>query len=112
MREMVPRPPVADLSSHDMAALRATGQTLDVAFAVGKDGVTDGVVKELQNRLTREPLVKVRIHASAREGEAEASTKDLARDLAARARVTLVEVRGHTALFHRPPRHKRGPEDF
>lgn len=105
-------PGVAELSSHDMAALRATGQTLDVAFAVGKEGVTEGVVKELQNRLSRDPLVKVRILAAAREGEEEASTKDLARDLAARARVTLVEVRGHTALFHRPPRHKRGPNDF
>jgi RNA-binding protein len=112
MGKVFPRPAVADLSSHDMAALRATGQALDVAFAVGKDGVTDGVVKELQNRLSREPLVKVRILKGAREGEEEASTKDLARDLAARARVTLVEVRGHTALFHRPPRHKRGPEDF
>ena len=95
-----------------MAALRATGQTLEAAFAVGKDGITDGVVKELQTRLTREPLIKVRIHAGAREGEEGLSTKDLARDLATRARVTLVEVRGHTALFHRPPRHKRGPEDF
>lgn len=114
MRVTRPRPFVADLSSHDMAALRATGQTIDVAFAVGKEGVTDGVVKELQNRLAREPLVKVRILRGAREGEGEedASTKDIARDLAQRARVTLVEVRGHTALFHRPPRHKRGPDDF
>lgn len=103
---------MAEISSHDMAALRATGQTLDVAFAVGKEGVTDGVVKELQNRLSKEPLVKVRIHKGAREGEEDLSTKEVARDLAAKARVVLVEVRGHTALFHRPPRHKRGPNDF
>lgn len=103
---------MADLSSHDLAALRATGQSLDAAFAVGKEGVTEGVVKELQNRLSKEPLVKVRILRGAREGEEETTTKEIARDLAARARVTLVEVRGHTALFHRPPRHKRGPEDF
>ncbi len=112
MSRTIPRPCVADLSSHDMAALRATGQTLGVAFAVGKEGVTEGVVKELQNRLSREPLVKVRILAGAREGEEEMTSKDIARDLAAKARVTLVEVRGHTALFHRPPRHKRGPDDF
>lgn len=92
-----------------MAALRATGQSLEVAFQVGKEGVTEGVVKELQNRLTKEPLVKVRLLKSAREDE---DTRSLAEDLAKRARVTLVEVRGHTALFHRPPRHKRGPEDF
>jgi RNA-binding protein len=100
---------VANLTSHDLAALRATGQTLGVAFQVGKDGVSEGVVKELQARLERDPLVKVKILASARE---DADAKALAQGLAQAARVTLVEVRGHTALFYRPPRHKRGPQDF
>lgn len=100
---------MAELSSHDIAALRATGQSIEVAFQVGKDGVTDGVVKELQNRLSKEPLVKVRLLKSAREDE---DTRSVAEDLAKRARVVLVEVRGHTALFHRPPRHKRSRDDF
>ena len=100
---------MAKLTPADLAALRATGQSLDASFSVGKSGVTDGVVKELQARLSREPLVKVRVHASASE---ESDTRVIATDLATRARVVLVEVRGHTALFHRPPRHKRSPEDF
>ena len=101
---------MAELTSHDMAALRAQGQTLDPAFQIGKDGVTDGVVKELQQRLMREPLIKVKLLGGALAGEA--STKDLAVDLATRARVILVETRGHTALFYRPPRHKRAPGAF
>lgn len=100
---------MAELSPHDLAGLRATGQTIEVAFQVGKSGVTEGVVKELQAHLTREPLVKVKIQKAA-FGEGDA--KSVALDLATRARVTLVEVRGHTALFHRPPRHKRAPGDF
>lgn len=100
---------MAKLTPHDLAALRATGQSIDAAFQVGKSGVTDGVVKELQAHLTREPLVKVKMLKAAL---GEADIKTVAADLAARARVTLVETRGHTALFHRPPRHKRGPEDF
>ncbi|HWH09056.1 MAG TPA: YhbY family RNA-binding protein [Candidatus Thermoplasmatota archaeon] len=100
---------MADLTSHDLAALRATGQTLDVAFQLGKSGVTDGVVKELQAHLSREPLVKVKIQKAA---FGDADVRDVAAELAQRARVTLVEVRGHTALFHRPPRHRRGPDDF
>lgn len=100
---------MAELSSHDLAALRATGQTLEAAFQVGKDGATDGIVKELQARLTREPLVKVKLQKSS---HGEEGVRAVAEDLAKRARVTLVEVRGHTALFHRPPRHKRGPDDF
>ena len=102
-------PCMAELTSHDMAALRAQGQSLDPAFQVGKDGVTDGVVKELQQRLMREPLVKVRL---LRGALGEASTKALAQDLATRARVVLVETRGHTALFYRAPRHKRQAGDF
>lgn len=98
---------MATLTPADLAALRATGQTLDAAFQVGKGGASEGVAKELQAHLSREPLVKVRIHPTA-----EGSTREVAEQLAKAARVTLVEVRGHTALFHRPPKHKRGPEDF
>lgn len=100
---------VADLSSQDLAALRASGQSITSAFQVGKNGVTDGVVQELQAHLTREPLAKVRFLRGSRGDE---TTRDMAEDLARRARVTLVEVRGHTGLFHRPPRQKRGPDDF
>lgn len=100
---------MADLTSHDLAALRASGQTIPAAFQVGKQGVTDGVVKELQTWLSREPLVKVKMMKGAL---GEADTRALAEDMAQRARVVLVEVRGHTALFYRKPRHMRGPSDF
>lgn len=102
---------MAQLTNHEIQALRATGQSLDASFQIGKSGVTDGVVKELQTWLSREPLVKVRILKSALPPDG-ADTEALARDLAERARVTFVEARGHTALFYRPPRHKRSPGDF
>ncbi|MGQ0536608.1 MAG: YhbY family RNA-binding protein [Methanobacteriota archaeon] len=86
------------------ADLRRAGQDLDVAFHVGKHGVTDGVVAELQERLEREPLTKVRFLPASRAGmEANA----LAADLAARAGAELIEVRGHTALFYRPLKGKK-----
>ena len=93
-----------DLPSSELAALRATGQTLDVAFQVGKNGVTEGVVKELVARLEREPLVKVKLLKGARE---DASTKEVAQGLAEKAGAVLVEVRGFTALFYRPRRGRR-----
>ena len=92
---------MSDLTSHERAALKANGQELEVAFQVGKSGVTDGVVKELVARMDREPLVKVRLLKGA---HGEAGVKDVAADLATRAGVVLVEVRGHTALFYRPRR--------
>lgn len=95
-----------DLTSHEIAALKANGQSLEVAFQIGKSGVTEGVVKELVTWLEREPLVKVRLLKGAR-GEADAKT--VAGDLAAKAGAVLVEVRGHTALFYRPKRGRKPP---
>lgn len=92
---------MAELTSHEIAALKANGQSVEVAFQVGKSGVTEGVVKELEAWLSREPLVKVRLLKSA---SGEASTKAVAADLAEKAGAVLVEVRGHTALFYRPKR--------
>ncbi|HUR70199.1 MAG TPA: YhbY family RNA-binding protein [Candidatus Thermoplasmatota archaeon] len=95
---------MSELTSHDLAALKASGQQLEVAFQVGKNGLSEGVVKELHAWLEREPLIKVRMLKGAREGE---STKELAQKLAEMAGVVLVEVRGHTALFYRPRRGRR-----
>lgn len=90
-----------ELTSHDLAGLKATGQSLSVAFQIGKNGVTEGVVAELRSWLEREPLVKVKLLKSSRE---EADAKSVAQDLAERAGAVLVEVRGHTALFYRGKR--------
>lgn len=96
---------MSELPSSDIAALKATGQSLDVAFQVGKNGLTEGVVKELLAWLEREPLIKVRMLKGARE---DGDTKALAEELAERAGVVLVEVRGHTALYYKPKgRRKR-----
>lgn len=96
---------MSELSSHDIAALRASGQSLDASFQIGKNGLTEGVVKELLIWHEREPLVKVRILKGALGDEAD--TKALATELAEKAGVTLVEVRGHTALFYRPKNRRR-----
>lgn len=90
---------MADLTSQEIAALKASGQAIESSFQVGKNGLTEGVVKELLTWLEREPLVKVKILKGAR---ADGDTKAVAQDLATRAGVVLVEVRGHTALFYRP----------
>lgn len=95
---------MSDLSSHDIAGLKASGQALPVAFQVGKSGISEGVVAELKAWLEREPLVKVKLLAGARE---DADTKTVAQELAEKAGVVLVEVRGHTALFYRPRKGQR-----
>ena len=89
------------LSSKEMAALKAKAQELPAALQMGKSGITDGFVAEVSAHLEREPLVKVKLLKSALES---GSKKDLAQEVADRLGATLVEVRGHTAVYYKPRR--------
>jgi RNA-binding protein len=80
----------------DRQALRKQAHDLDVTVWVGKGGI-DAVVDELDDQLDDRELVKVKF-LSARGPEA--STEEQAEALADRVGATLVETRGHTAVFH------------
>lgn len=79
---------------------RAEAQQVDVSLQVGKNGVTPATVEELSAQLKKRKLVKVRLLKSATEGGSQ--DKDQAQALADGTRSTLIEVRGHTAVFFRP----------
>lgn len=84
--------------------LKTEGQGIDATVHVGKEGLTDGVVAELDSQLRRHHLVKVRIQRSAVGGDR--TVKDAqAEDIAQRLGAELVERRGHTVLLYR----KRAP---
>lgn len=95
---------MVELSSKDIAALKSEAQDLAVALQVGKSGITDAFVMELDDRLVRERLLKVKLLKSARE---ETGRHDLAEELATRVGAFLIEVRGNTAVFYRPRGSKR-----
>ena len=70
---------------------------MDVTVWVGKRGI-EAVTDELTEQLSRRDLVKAKFLRAARGGtDAEA----LAADLAERVGATVVETRGHTAVFER-----------
>jgi len=68
---------------------------LDATVRVGKAGV-DPVADELASQLDDRDLVKVKFLRSSRGGT---TTEELAADLAERAGGTVVQTRGHTAVF-------------
>jgi RNA-binding protein len=68
---------------------------LDATLRVGKGGV-DPVADELASQLQDRDLVKVKFLRAARGGT---DTETLAADLAEQAGATVVETRGHTAVF-------------
>ncbi|HVL87673.1 MAG TPA: YhbY family RNA-binding protein [Candidatus Thermoplasmatota archaeon] len=93
------------MDARERRALAALAQKLEANVSVGKSGVTPGVLAELEARLSRSELVKVRFLKSAREG---AQRQELADSLATGARAEVVEVRGNTVVLWRA-KSKRGP---
>lgn len=80
----------------DRQTLRKQAHDLDVTVWVGKAGI-EAVVDELRDQLDDRELVKVRFLSA--QGPA-ATTEERAETLAERVDASLVETRGHTAVFH------------
>ncbi|MDD1769902.1 MAG: YhbY family RNA-binding protein [Methanomassiliicoccales archaeon] len=74
--------------------LRGEGMELKPTVHVGKGGLTDSIVEEVKNQVKKNKLVKVRLLASSSQEKHE-----LAEELATRAGVRLLEVRGSTVLL-------------
>lgn len=69
--------------------------TLDVTVWVGKNGI-GAVTEELSDQLAQQDFVKVKFLRSAR---GNTDTESLAKSLAEQSKSTLVETRGHTAVY-------------
>jgi RNA-binding protein YhbY len=72
--------------------------TTKATLQIGQHGVTDTIVEELRVQVMKKKVVKAK---RLRSAEVEDEKKFWA-DLAARAGVRLLEVRGHTAVFADP----------
>ncbi len=76
--------------------LRGLGVNMDAQVFVGKDGITDAVLAEIATLVKKRELVKVRLLDTVDGGR-----KDVAKELAARAGVELIQVLGRTVLLYR-----------
>jgi RNA-binding protein len=71
----------------------------DPTIQVGKNGITDQLLKEIEKQLDKNKMVKIKI---LRTALGEEDVKQLACKIAARTEATLVEVRGHTLMLYKP----------
>ena len=83
--------------------LRALGHALTPVVAIGKDGLTDAIVKATDAALTTHELIKVKL-----QREAPVDRHEAANDLATRTKSTLAQVIGRTLLLYR--RHPKKPK--
>src|SRR5512132_3331158 len=89
-------------------ALRAAGHHLSPVVQVGKDGVTDAVLRQLDEQLGAHELVKVKIGTESPEDRFEAAER-----LGDAAGAQVAQILGRTVLVYRkhPEKPKFEPKD-
>jgi RNA-binding protein len=90
-----PPPAAPKLSTAALRKLRALGHALDPVVAIGKEGVTEGLVRATDAALPTHELIKVKMQREAGDRH------DAAIALAARTGSVLAQVLGRTALLYR-----------
>jgi len=89
------RPVAPVLTGRQRKALRGRAHRLEPLVQVGHEGVTDAVVRAVDETLTAHELVKVRLHEPEdKKGDAAA--------LAEGTRSALCGLVGHTVILYRP----------
>jgi len=68
---------------------------------IGKSGVSEEVLKEVEKQLEKRKMVKVKLLGTALKG---GKTKQIATEIAERTEASLVEVRGHTFMLYKSPK--------
>ena len=76
--------------------LKKEGQKLKAELIIGREGLTKEIVLELNKRLKKKKLIKIKIPA-----DKEIDRKEFAEKIAARVGAKAVEVKGFTALIFR-----------
>ncbi len=77
----------------------ALDPSLQVTVRVGKSGLTETLINELNSQLSSKKLVKAKVNRGLAEDSAD--RKNLWDKLAEETNSTLVVMRGNVAVFHR-----------
>jgi RNA-binding protein len=69
---------------------------------IGKQGVTQGIIEEVDSQLERSEIVKVRIlRAALGEDNMKEMRTHISQEIMERTKSDLVEIRGNTIILHR-----------
>jgi len=78
--------------------LKSEANQISPILNIGKNGVTDTLIEELNKQIKANRLVKVKVLKSAEEGK---DVKAIAEEIADATKSTLIEVRGRTVVLYR-----------
>ncbi len=85
------------MTSKERAKLRAEANGLDPIFQIGKEGITDNVVSQLEDTFNTRELFKIKVHLET----APATPKELAAQIALKTGCEIVQVIGGTIVVFR-----------
>ena len=93
--------PAPDLASYQRKALRGLANPLRPIIHIGEAGISDAVLRALDEALLAHELVKVRLFAPENK-------KATAREIADKSGAALCGLVGHTVILYRPnPKNPR-----
>lgn len=84
------------LTSKQRAKLKSMANTMDTILQVGKGGIADTTVKQLDDALTARELIKIRVLETA-----PAFAKEMAEDIAKLTNSEVVQVIGSRIILYR-----------
>ena len=85
------------MTSKERAKLRAEANTLDPIFQIGKEGITDSVIAQLEDTFNTRELFKIKVHLES----APESPKELATKIAEATGCDIIQVIGGTIVVFR-----------
>jgi len=69
---------------------------------IGKQGVTQGIIEEIDSQLERTEIMKVRIlRAALGDSNMKEMRTKISQEIMEKTKSDLVEIRGHTIILHR-----------
>ena len=97
---------IVSLTGKDKRKLRAEGMHLDPEVWIGKESISDGTIRTLENSFATKELVKIRILENCGMDK-----KEIARILSEKTKSEQVQIIGRTLLLYRPLPEEKG-EDY
>lgn len=91
------------MTSKERAAWRAKANSLEPIIQLGKEGISDNLITQIDDTLDARELIKIRVHLeTAPEGP-----KELAQQLAQRLQAEVIQVIGGIIVFYREADEER-----
>lgn len=85
------------MTSKERAQLRAMANTIEPIIQIGKDGIGDNLITQIDDALDARNLIKIRVHLET----SPKSPKDLANEIAPRLNADVVQVIGGIIVLYR-----------